>query len=78
MRANDTQEVVQTLRERLEPVEHAYILPDSVEGLLPHARKAAVLLPLFEQEGELSLVFIRRGQRDVSGMKDLAYGETDR
>jgi 8-oxo-dGTP pyrophosphatase MutT (NUDIX family) len=73
MRANDTQEIVQTLRERLEPVEHGHILPDAVEGLLPHARKAAVLLPLFEQEGELYLVFIRRASTLRAHSGEIAF-----
>src|SRR6059058_4351988 len=73
MRANDTQEVVQTLREHLEPVEHGYILPDAVEGLLPHARKAAVLLPLFEQEGEPYLVFIRRASTLRAHSGEIAF-----
>src|SRR5881275_2960633 len=73
MRANDTQEVVQALRERLEPIEHAHILPDAVEGLLPYARKAAVLLPLFEQDGEPYLVFIRRASTLRAHSGEIAF-----
>ena len=52
--------VVSALRRRLEPVEHADMLSDALEGQLPHARKAAVLLGLFDQEGDPTLLFIRR------------------
>ena len=44
----------------MEPVERAELLSDTLEGELPHARKAAVLLALFEQQSETCLVFIRR------------------
>ena len=73
MRANDIRQVVQTLRERLEPVEHANILPDAVEGLLPHARKAAVLLAIFEQEGAPYLVFIRRASTLRAHSGEIAF-----
>lgn len=73
MIANDIKEVVQRLRERLEPVEHANILPDAVEGLLPHARKASVLLALFEREGEPYLVFIRRASTLRAHSGEIAF-----
>src|SRR6266853_24252 len=44
MNLRDSPEVVLALRERLEPVERARILTDVIEGIHPHARKAAVLL----------------------------------
>ena len=53
-------EVVALLRKRLEPVERVDMLSDALEGQLPHARKAAVLLGLFDQEGEPTILFIRR------------------
>lgn len=79
MIANDIRELVQTLRERLEPVEHAHVLPDAVEGLLPQARKAAVLLALFEQAGEPHLVFIRRASTLRAHSGEIAFpgGGTD-
>ena len=48
------------LHERLAPTARAGELVDSLEGYLPNARRAAVLLPLFEQDGELAIAFIRR------------------
>ena len=60
MRIDIPVNVLCTLRERLEPIESAELLVDAIEGQLPQARKAAVLLPLFEQGGEICLVFIRR------------------
>jgi 8-oxo-dGTP pyrophosphatase MutT (NUDIX family) len=53
-------DVLHSLQEALEPVEHAYSLVDPLEGRQPQARSAAVLLPLFELHGELTLVFIKR------------------
>lgn len=55
-----TQDVTHWFRSRLIPLEQAAELIDSVEGPRPLARQAAVLLPLFEHEGKLSLLFIRR------------------
>lgn len=52
--------IVAVLQDRLAPVESADRLADTLEGQLPHARKAAVLLCLFEHEGETTIVFIRR------------------
>src|SRR5437588_7484411 len=54
------QNVVAVLRSRLERVESADLLSDTLEGQLPNARKAAVLLGIFEHEREASIVFIRR------------------
>src|SRR5450759_1992961 len=53
-------DVVAVLRQRLEPVERAELLADTVEGQLPLARKAAVLIGLFDREGEVCMVFILR------------------
>jgi len=52
--------VVALLRDRLEPLERAAVLSDMLEGKHPLARKAAVLLALFEQGGQIFLPFIRR------------------
>jgi 8-oxo-dGTP pyrophosphatase MutT (NUDIX family) len=53
-------EVLASLRGRLHPVAMAPSLVDVLEGERPDARKAAVLLALFELEGETHLAFIRR------------------
>ncbi len=52
--------IVSLLQACLEPVEHAELLSDALEGVLPSARKAAVLLALFELQGEMQLLFIHR------------------
>lgn len=65
--------VVQSLRERLAPVEQATLLSDVLEGRRPDARKAAVLLPLFEQDGQLFLAFIRRASTLRSHSGEIAF-----
>src|SRR5712692_8884384 len=72
-------EVTATLRERLEPVEHAGMLTDALEGQRPHARKAAVLLALFEENRETYLAFIRRAStlRSHSGEIGCPGGSAD-
>lgn len=55
-----TQAVLARLRVCLEPVERCEQLVDAVEGELPSARRAAVLIPFFEHDGELCLAFILR------------------
>ncbi len=61
------------LRERLVPLARAEELVDSVEGYLPDARRAAVLLPLFEQDDELYIVFIRRATTLRSHSGEIAF-----
>jgi len=60
MNAQDILSVVALLRERLEPLERVAVLSDTLAGEYPLARKAAVLLGLFEQDGQIFLPFIRR------------------
>lgn len=62
MTFDTTHAVLRTLRENLWPVERANMLVDTIEGQLSSTRRAAVLLPLFEQEGEICLAFIRRAR----------------
>jgi len=61
------------LRQRLFSLEHAEAQVDVIEGSLPQARKAAVLLPLFEQDGEVSLAFIRRAATLRSHSGEIAF-----
>ena len=56
----NTADTLRRLREKLAPTEIAETLVDATEGLHPQALKAAVLLPLFEQQSELHLAFIQR------------------
>jgi 8-oxo-dGTP pyrophosphatase MutT (NUDIX family) len=60
MDLSNSKEVIQALRERLEVVEHADGLVDALESYRPTARKASVLMALFEQHNEVYLAFIRR------------------
>lgn len=62
----DTQDIlsaVSLLRSHLEPIEQAGFLFDTLEGVYPQARKAAVLLALYEQDGHVFLPFIRRSSK---------------
>src|SRR5438874_12215403 len=73
MDLRDITEVIAALHERLEPVERANSLADVLEGQRPNARKAAVLLALFEQHGETYLVFIRRASTLRSHSGEIAF-----
>jgi 8-oxo-dGTP pyrophosphatase MutT (NUDIX family) len=66
-------EVIAALRERLEPVERATNLTDALEGQRPNARRAAVLLALFEEHGETYLAFIRRASTLRSHSGEIAF-----
>ncbi len=68
-----TRELVQRLQQRLPPVERADTLIDAVEGQRPNARKAAVLLALFEQENVPYLAFIRRASTLRSHSGEIAF-----
>lgn len=61
------------LRESLEPVENASTLTDGLEGYQPTARKAAVLLGLFDQQNEPHLAFIRRASTLRAHSGEIAF-----
>ncbi len=61
------------LRQRLEPIEHAGTLRDGLEGHHPAARKASVLLGLFDQKNESHLVFIRRASTMREHRGEIAF-----
>jgi 8-oxo-dGTP pyrophosphatase MutT (NUDIX family) len=69
----ETHEIVTILRQRLLPIDHIPGPVDLVEGYLPHARIAAVLLPLFEQDGQIFLAFIRRATTLRSHSGEIAF-----
>jgi len=73
MKRQDTRETVQRLRSRLFSVEQAQTLMGAVEGQRPGARKAAVLLTLFEQDANLHIVFIRRASTLRSHSGEMAF-----
>ena len=60
------------LRQRLEPREHADLLKDTLESYRPTARKASVLLGLFEQQmiGDQHLWRAHAGVPHVLGIAD--------
>ena len=61
------------LHERLEPVERADMLVDAIEGQRPDARKAAVLIALFEQDHVPYIAFIRRATTLRSHSGEIAF-----
>jgi 8-oxo-dGTP pyrophosphatase MutT (NUDIX family) len=73
MNIGTTTDVVTVLRKRLEPVERVDMLSDALEGQLPDARKAAVLLALFDQEGEPTTLFIRRSSMLRAHSGEIAF-----
>ncbi|HLZ81649.1 MAG TPA: CoA pyrophosphatase [Ktedonobacteraceae bacterium] len=73
MHVQDNMDVIALLRKRLEPVECADELSDTLEGQHPHARKAAVMLGLLNQQGEICVVFIRRSSRLRSHGGEIAF-----
>ncbi len=73
MDLSNIQQVVIALRQRLEPVERANQLRDALEGQRPNARRAAVLIGLFEQEGEATVIFIRRASTLRSHSGEIAF-----
>src|SRR5436309_8312912 len=66
-------DIVALLRKRLEPVERVNLLLDALEGQFPYARKAAVLLGLFDQEGEPTILFIRRSSTLRAHSGEIAF-----
>lgn len=60
MDLQDISQVLPVLRARLRAPEAAAALVDELEGEQPEARKSAVLLALFVQDGVTHLAFIRR------------------
>jgi 8-oxo-dGTP pyrophosphatase MutT (NUDIX family) len=79
MDLSNCKEIILALRERLEAVERADELVDALEGFRPAARKASVLMGLFEQENEIYLAFIRRAStlRDHRGEIAFPGGAVD-
>ena len=69
----ETHEILALLRQRLLPIDHIEGQVDLVEGYLPHARHAAVLVPLFEQDGQIFLTFIRRATTLRSHSGEIAF-----
>ncbi len=73
MDLNNSKEVILALRERLEPVEYANTLKDPLEGYPLTARRASVLLALFDQGNETNLIFIRRASTLRAHSGEIAF-----
>jgi 8-oxo-dGTP pyrophosphatase MutT (NUDIX family) len=73
MDLSNTTEVILALRDRLEPVERANAWKDPLEGYHLTARRASVLLALFDQDYETSLIFIRRASTLRSHSGEIAF-----
>jgi 8-oxo-dGTP pyrophosphatase MutT (NUDIX family) len=66
-------DVLRVLRVRLLPVKGGLLQGDSVDGPHPDARRAAVLVPLFEAHGETYLAFIRRASTLRAHSGEIAF-----
>ncbi len=66
-------EVIASLRKRLEAEESAQTVVDLVEGYHPAARRASVLLGLFDRNSETHLVFIRRARSLRAHSGEIAF-----
>jgi 8-oxo-dGTP pyrophosphatase MutT (NUDIX family) len=66
-------EVIIALRERLESVEHANKLGDALEGYCPTARKASVLVGLFDRDNDTYITFIRRASTLRAHSGEIAF-----
>ncbi len=73
MNLSSSKEIILALRERLEAVEHADALVDALEGYRPTARKASVLIGLFDQHNEIYLAFIRRASTLRAHRGEIAF-----
>ncbi len=69
----NTANVLRILRMSLGSAERAAVQVDAVEGYRAGARRSAVLLPLFEVQGELHLAFIRRASTLRSHSGEIAF-----
>lgn len=73
MNIDKIEEVIRLLREQLLPIEQAETLIDVLEGERPQARRAAVLLCIFEKEDRAHTVFIRRASTLRSHSGEIAF-----
>jgi len=73
MDLSKSSEVIRALRKRLEPIEYADAPGDSLGSNLSDARKASVLLGLFDQNNETYLAFIRRASTLRAHSGEIAF-----
>ncbi len=73
MDVSNNEDVIQALRQRLEPVQRVDKLIHAFEQQFPSARNASVLLPLFEQNDEMYIAFIRRASSLRAHSGEIAF-----
>ncbi len=73
MDVSKSEDVILALRQRLEPVQRADILINAFGQQFPSARNASVLIPLFEQNNETYIVFIRRASSLRAHSGEIAF-----
>ncbi len=73
MDVSKSEEVILALRQRLAPVQRAGVLMDAFEQQFPSARNASVLIPLFEQNNETYIAFIRRASSLRAHSGEIAF-----
>ncbi len=73
MDVSKSEDVIQALRQRLEPIQRAVILIDVYEQQFPTARNASVLIPLFKQNNETYIAFIRRASSLRAHSGEIAF-----
>jgi 8-oxo-dGTP pyrophosphatase MutT (NUDIX family) len=73
MDLSKSNDVILTLRQRLEPIQHAESMIDAQQKQYPFARNAAVLITLFDKDEETYISFIRRASTLRSHSGEIAF-----
>jgi 8-oxo-dGTP pyrophosphatase MutT (NUDIX family) len=73
MDLSNSKDVIQALRQRLEPIQRAGLLKDAHEKYSPSARNASVLIALFDENNETYLSFIRRASTLRAHSGEIAF-----
>ena len=73
MDLSKSNDVILTLRQRLEPLQHAESMIDAQQKQYPSARNAAVLITLFDKDEETYISFIRRASTLRSHSGEIAF-----
>ena len=73
MDLSKSNDVILTLRKRLERIQHAESMIDAQQKQYPSARNAAVLITLFDKDEETYISFIRRASTLRSHSGEIAF-----
>ncbi len=73
MDVSKVKDIIQALRQRLEPVQRAEWIKDVHQKQYPSARNASVLIALFEENNETHITFIRRATTLRSHSGEIAF-----